>query len=160
MPEAQRPLLAAVAKFKPVAGDDTQVRIATLTTEETRLLASDHPDSCLALVNGSVQQQTYVTFLPTDVQNREVDVTAAIIDGGFSHPSSIVDTEQVANAELSRLWTIVRNKGIDTSVVNKALLAVSAYETELGIEQRRILVSSQRRGNGDENKILRLESTC
>ncbi len=120
MAEARVLMLAVVNKFKPVASDEIQVRIAAMTSEQARLLASDHPDICMAMLKGTSQKdEPYLTFLPTAVQTKETELTAEIIDDGFFNPSYAVDTEQTSNAEIAQLWANVRNRGVDIAGVGK-----------------------------------------
>lgn len=114
--QATMPVLAAVAKFRLVAGDRIQVQIAALLAAEARSLAGDHPDACLALLNESPQNEpSYSQFLPPTLAMRDAALTATIIGGGFADPSYLVDPEEVAAAEIKRLWLQVSAKGVDVS---------------------------------------------
>lgn len=120
MMEARAPLLAAVAQSRPFASDAIQQRIAALTSEEAKLLAADHPDACITLLYGTKQDWVgYASYLPPNVVTRENELTADIIDSGFSHIPQATDTPQDAQVELARLWSQVRESGVDVSGVGK-----------------------------------------
>jgi hypothetical protein len=113
-------------RFRKVAEDDIQVRIAAIESEEARTLAADHPDLCLAMLNGSPQKGVgYFAFLPADIQNKGTELTAAIIESGSSRPQDWLITDKDANAEMDQLWRKVQSKGIDISTVGKPPVTVS-----------------------------------
>jgi hypothetical protein len=117
--KASGPLDQAVARFRKIAGDDVQVRIAAIVSEEARILAPEHPDLCLAVLDGSSQKMSGYRLLPEEIKKRENELTAAIIDSGFSRPSDWMIADEDANAETAELWRQVRSKGIDIAAVGK-----------------------------------------
>jgi hypothetical protein len=124
--EARAPLATAMDRFRKVAEDGIQVRIAAIESEEARTLAADHPDLCLAMLNGSPQKGVgYFAFLPADIQNKGTELTAAIIESGSSRPQDWLITDKDANSEMDRLWMKVQSKGIDISTVGKPPVTVS-----------------------------------
>jgi len=118
----REPIAAAVTKYLRVAGDDTQVRAARLTSEEARILAPDHPAECVAMWYGtsSPGQLPYIVHLSKDIQAKDNEVSAAIIDTGASDPSSSVATPEIADALMKRIILQVRGKtGIDPSSLTR-----------------------------------------
>ena len=66
-------ILAALKRFRRVAGDDVQARVASLLSEESRLLAPTYPDLCLTMfalsrhrgLTGAVERGAQSTALPS-----------------------------------------------------------------------------------------------
>lgn len=118
LPDEMAPLFAAFSRFRSLAEDDVQVRLAHLTSEMAGMLASDHPDSCLALLlNGNVP--SYGMVFPRDLLAQYNAVLADVIEEGFSHPVYGGLSERDATVEIMRLWSRVRDSGVDLSTVGK-----------------------------------------
>jgi uncharacterized protein DUF4339 len=120
MASATAALDAEVRRYRPLAGDDIQVKLAALQAEEARILAPDHPDSCVAMLYGlSERGAGYLGFLPVEIRKRDSELTGAILESGHSHPDNLMATEAEANAAVERLWSDVKLTGIDVSAVGR-----------------------------------------
>jgi hypothetical protein len=118
MASATAAIDAEVRRYRPLAGDDIQVKLAALQAEEARILAPDHPDSCVAMLYGLSERGVgYLGFLPAEIRKRDVELTAAILESGHSHPDNLMATEAEASAAMERLWSDVKLAGIDVSAV-------------------------------------------
>jgi hypothetical protein len=121
-------LLGVVAKYRPQAADDVQVQIAATIAEEARILAAARPDVCASLFTGQAGAD-YLQYLPSDVRNREVAVSAAVIEASATPPHSVADGK-TASAQIAHLWARVKRNGFDTSAADKSAascLAMSAF---------------------------------
>jgi hypothetical protein len=134
--DTRKPIVAAVAKYRRVAGDDVQVRAARLASEEAKILAPDHPAECVAMWYGtaSAGQRLYMLLLPQELRIRDNELSAAIINAGASDPSSSVVTPPVAAAVLKQLTLRIR----DTAGVDPSGLSTTSAKPE---DQRRLCLA-------------------
>lgn len=155
--DASRPMRAAIARYRSLAGDDVQVRLARLLAEEARLLASDHPAECVAMLSGGEppspappaapdKRPTTVSvpirdsggwappfaasLLPPEVRGRDVEIAAEIIDGGAAASSDVVASDSDARTEISEAWARVQARtGLDPGQFEQAPVAVEKQRT-------------------------------
>jgi hypothetical protein len=136
MVDTGEPIIAAVAKYRRVAGDDVQLRAARLASEEAKVLAPDHPGECVAMWYGTAAaaQRLYMLLLPQELRIRDNELSAAIINAGASAPSSSVVTPPVAAAVLKQLTLRIR----DTAGVDPSRLSTASARPE---DQRRLCLA-------------------
>jgi hypothetical protein len=154
---ASTPMRAAVAKYRRLAEDDVQVRLARLLSDEARLLAPEHPAECVAMLSGGQpppspsavpahqgQRKTSVPFrnsggwappyvaalLPPEVLQRDIEIAAEIIDGGATAPSNIIMGPMEARTEMAQAWARVQTgTGLDPRDFEQAPAAVEKQRT-------------------------------
>ncbi len=113
------PLLQALARYLPLAGDTVQIEDAKLLADEATALAPSHPDVCVALFDGSRSVTTYLRFLPDVLRRRDIAVTANIIASGASAPSDIRDDPPLARGEVAKIISAVRSDGVDMPALGR-----------------------------------------
>jgi hypothetical protein len=113
---------SAIARYRPLAGDDVQVQLAALVADEAQLLALTDPDVCVKMLMGEEGGAVdYTGYLPKDLRDRDSAAVAAAIISGSENPSRVVATEQTASAQLTLLWQQVSQQGLDVSKVGQTL---------------------------------------
>jgi hypothetical protein len=113
------PLLQALARYLPVAGDAVQIEHAKVMADEATALAPSHPDICVALFDGSRSVTAYIRFLPDVLRRRDVAMTANIIASGASAPSDVRDDPPLARTEAAKIARAVRSDGVDISALGR-----------------------------------------
>lgn len=113
------PLLQALARYLPVAGDAVRVERARVLADEATALAASHPDACVALFNGFPSATDYFRFLPDALRRRDIAVTAKIIASGASAPSEVRDDPPLARTEAAKIIGAERSDGVDMSALGR-----------------------------------------
>lgn len=154
---ASTPMRAAVAQYRRLAGDDVQVRLARLLSDEAGLLAPEHPAECVAMLSGGQpptspspapagrgQEKTSVPFrnsggwappyvvalLPPEVLQQDIEIAAEIIDGGATAPSNVTMGPMEARTEMAQTWARVQARtGLDPRDFEQAPVAVEKQRT-------------------------------
>ena len=121
---ARASLAGAVAKYRPLADDRTQVQFATLAADEGEMLSRDHPDACLKALDRSHPFWGYASLLTYAVTQREAALGGRIIDTGAAVLGGALavsqPTDQALAAEEALVWSHVRIAGYGAGTADDA----------------------------------------